>query len=83
VSVLEEPQIQIFGKANGAVATESPRGKYAKLHTVAASNNRVHPMRSLYYCLFVPHTYGVVLHAHSIRGELHIQRNASRKVATV
>ena len=32
-----------------------------ELHTVAASNNRVHPTRSLYYCLFAPHIYIVVL----------------------
>jgi len=31
--------------------------KCAKLHTVAASNNRDHPIRSLYYCLFAPHIY--------------------------
>ena len=34
----------------------------AKLHTVAASNNRDHPTRSLYYSLFGPHTYIFVLH---------------------
>ena len=38
--------------------SESPSGKCAKLHTVAASNNRDHALRSLYYCLFAPHTYG-------------------------
>jgi len=65
--------------------SESPSGKCAKLHTVAASNNSDHPTRSLssspsartvncspgsqallqvtpsgslYYCLFMPHTYG-------------------------
>jgi len=27
--------------------------------------------------------YGVFLHAHSVRGESHIQRNASGEVATV
>jgi len=26
----------------------------AKFHTVAASNNRDHATRSLYYCLFAP-----------------------------
>ena len=30
----------------------------AKLCTVAESNNRVHPTRSLCYCLFAPHIYG-------------------------
>jgi len=27
----------------------------AELRTVTASNNRAHPTRSLYYCLFAPH----------------------------
>jgi len=35
--------------------SENPSGKYAKLHTVAASNNRNHLARSLYYCLFTAH----------------------------
>ena len=88
----------------------------AKLHTVAASNNRDHPTRSLsssplastincspgsQALLEVTHqnhsigitllflvraTYiwvGVVLHAHSVRGEPRIQRNATEVVATV
>ena len=43
---------------------ESPSGMCAKLHTMAASNNRVHAPQSLYYCLFVPHIYGCCsLHA--------------------
>ena len=58
--------------------SEIPSGKCAKLHTMAASNNRDHPTRSLYYCLFAPHIYSVFLHAHSVRGESHIQRNANR-----
>ena len=33
-------------------------GMCAKLHTVAARNNRYHTAKSLYYCLFVPHVYG-------------------------
>jgi len=40
---------------------ESPSGKCAKLHTVAASNDRDHLTRSLYYCyycLFAPHVCG-------------------------
>ena len=49
--------------------SESPSGMCAKLRTVAASNNRVHTPRSLYYCLFVPPIYGVVLRTHSVRGE--------------
>ena len=61
---------------------ESQSGMCAKLRTVAASNNRDHAPQSLYYCLFAPHVCGVVLRAHSVRGEPHIQRNASREVAT-
>jgi len=30
--------------------------QHTKLHTVTASNNGDHPARSLYYCLFTPHT---------------------------
>jgi len=55
----------------------------SKLRTVEASNNRDHTPQSLYYCFFVPHIYGVVLCAHSIRGELCIQRNNSGEVATI
>jgi len=54
----------------------------AKLHTVAASNNRVYPTRSFYYCLFSSFIYGVVLRADSVRGEPRIQRNTSGEVAT-
>jgi len=61
--------------------SEIPSSMCAKLRTVAASNNRVHPTRSLYYCLFAPHTRGVFLHAHSVRGEPRIH-NASGVVAT-
>jgi len=53
-----------------------------KLRTVAASNNRVHPTKSLYYCLFAPHIFIVVRRAHPVRGESHFQRNASGEVAT-
>jgi len=41
--------------------SESLISKCTRLHTVAASNNRYHTSRSLYYCLFVPHIYGLVL----------------------
>ena len=37
--------------------SEIPSGMCAKLRTVAASNNRNHPIRSFYYCLFAPHIY--------------------------
>jgi len=38
--------------------SESLSGKCAKLHTVAASNNRDRAPQSLYYCLFMPLIYG-------------------------
>jgi len=39
--------------------SESPSGKCAKLHAMAAaSNNKDHMPLSLYYRLFVPHIYG-------------------------
>jgi len=52
--------------------SESPSGMCANFRTVATSNNRDHQTRSLYYCLFAPHIYGVFLHAHPVRGESHI-----------
>ena len=55
----------------------------AKLRTVAASNNGDHALQSLYYCLFAPRICGVVLRAHPVRGESHIQRNATGEVATL
>jgi len=60
--------------------SEIPSGKCAKYHTVAASNNRDYPTRSLYYCLFAPHIActGVILLAHPVRGESHIRHNANR-----
>jgi len=65
----------------------NPSGKCTKLHTVAASNNRDHEPQSLYHCLLhsmVTYICGVVLRrAHPVRGELHIQRNAIGKFATV
>ena len=38
--------------------SEIPSGMCAKLHTVAASDNRDHPTRSLCYCLFASRIYG-------------------------
>ena len=52
--------------------------KHAKLRTVAASNNRDHMPRSLYYCMFVPNIYNVFLRAHSIRGEPRIPAQRQR-----
>ena len=63
--------------------SEIPSGMCAKLRTVAASNKRDHPTRSLYYCLFAPHTYIFVLRAHPVRGESHNQRNTTGEVATI
>jgi len=57
---------------------ESPRGKCAKLQTVAASNNRDHSIIALSRHVYM----GVVLRAHPVRGESHIQRNANGEVAT-
>jgi len=64
-----------IGKARAAMC--------AKLCTMAASNNRVHALRSLYHCLFAPHIYIIVLRSHPINGESHIQRNATGEVATM
>jgi len=60
---------------------KSRSGMWAKLRTVAASNNRDHAPRSLNYCLFAPHICGVVLRAYSVRAESHIP-NVNGKVAT-
>ena len=61
---------------------ESPSGMCPKLRTMATSNNRVHAPQSLCYCLFTPRIHIVVLRAHPLRGESHIQRNATEEVAT-
>ena len=63
--------------------SEIPSSMCAKLRTVVASNNRDHPTRPLYYCLFAPRIYIVVLRAHPVPGESHIQRNATGEVVTV
>ena len=62
--------------------SEIPSGMCAELRIVAASNNRDHPTRSLYYCLFAPHTYIFVLRAHPVHGESYNQRNTTGDVAT-
>jgi len=63
--------------------SEIPSGMCAKLRTVAASNNRDHLTRSLYYCLFTPHTCISVLRAHPVRGESYHQRNTTGEIATL
>jgi len=40
-------------------------GMCAKLRTVAVSNNRVHMLWSLYYCLFMPHICMVLFFTHT------------------
>ena len=57
---------------------------FTKLQILVTSNNEDHAPWSLYYCLFGPHAVykKVILRAHPVRGESHIQRNVNRKVAT-
>ena len=64
------------------VLLRSERAASAQNLSVAASNNRDQAPRSVCHFLFVCHM-GVVLRAHSVRGEPRIQRNASGEVATV
>jgi len=63
--------------------SEIPSGMCAKLHIVAASNNRYHSTRSLYYYLFAPHTYIFVLRTHPVRGESYNERNTTGEAAIV
>jgi len=56
----------------------------AKLHTVAPSNNG-YCVTWRHHCIIACscHVYmGVILRAHPVHGELHIQCNANREVAT-
>jgi len=51
---------------------------------MAASNNRDHAPQSLLLLLAcATYMYGVVLHAHPVRGESHNQRNTTGEVATL
>jgi len=70
------------GHSTILLRSESPSGICAKVRIVAAGNNRFHMPWSLCYCLLAPHICIVVLCAHPVRGESHIQRNATREVAT-
>jgi len=70
------------GHSTILLRSEILSGMCAKLRTAAASNNRDHPTRSLYYCLFGPHTYIFVLRVHPVRGESHKQRNTTGEVVT-
>ena len=58
--------------------SESPSGKCANPHTVAASNNRHHSVIACPRHIYV----GFILRAHPVRGESHVQRNANGQVAT-
>jgi len=62
--------------------SEIPSGMCAKLRTAAASNNKDAP-QSLLLLLAVHIYYGVILHAHPVRGESHNQRNTTGEVATI
>ena len=54
---LHLPQPSHHGHRIIFLQSEGPCGKCAKFHTVAASNNRDHQTRSLYYCLLAPHIW--------------------------
>jgi len=56
--------IYVYSWGCVVLRSEIPSDMCAKFRTVAASNNRDHPTRSLYYCLFAPHTYIFVLRTH-------------------
>ena len=60
----------------------SPRTLVITCNCSHVNIGRTSTPRSLYHCLFTPHTYIVVLHAHPVRGESHNQRNANGEVAT-
>jgi len=70
------------GHSTSLLRSEIPSGMCAKFRTVAASNNRDHPARSVYHCLFTPHMYIVVLRTHTVHGESHNQCNANGEFAT-
>jgi len=61
----------------------SPRTLVITFNHSQDNIGRASTPRSLYYWLFVPRIYIVVLRAHPVHGESHIQRNATREVATV
>jgi len=65
------------------VAVGKPKQQVHKSSHCGNKQQQSSPTRSLDYCLFAPHIYGVVLRAHSTRGEPRIQRNASGEVATL
>jgi len=54
-----------------------------KFNRSHANIGRASTQQSLYYSLFMPRIYIIVLCAHPVCGESHIQRNTTREVATV
>jgi len=52
------------GHSTILLRSEIPSGMCAKLCTVAANNNRVHMLWSLYFCLFAPHICMVLFFTH-------------------
>jgi len=58
---LDLARLTHHGHSTILLQSESPSSMCAKLHTVAASNNRDNMPRSLYYCLLAPHIYGCSL----------------------
>ena len=61
----------------------SPRTLIVTFNGSQVNIGRASTPRSLFYCLFAPHRYGDVLHAHPVRGESHNQRNTTGEVATI
>jgi len=60
----------------------SPRTLVVAFNRSQVNIGRASTPRSLCCCLFAPHIYIIVLRAHPVRGESHIQRNATGEVAT-
>ena len=62
------------------VAIRNPERHVRKAsHRGSKQQQRSCPTRSLYYCLFAAHIcMGVILRAHPVRGESHIERNTKR-----
>jgi len=61
-----------------------PRTLVIKLNRSQVNISKASTPQSLYYSLLlVRDMYIVVLRAHPVRGESHIQRNATREIATI
>jgi len=72
-----------FKPFTDTVKIGKPEWQVRKASHCGSKQQLDHLTRSLYYCLFAPPIYSVVLHAHPVRGESHIQRNAIGEVATI